>query len=183
MRQGARRCAWTRASAFTLSIPPATLRTRRCPRVAVLCDRPCWKDPSWCWHRKGWLAHCNTLQRTATHCTTLQHYATHCVGSGAMIHGCNTLQHTATGHVWRTLQNAGLGGSGRYKFSTVNSIVILYSHRVANCLWAFLNSQLHCQQTWLSVELKDLKTRISQRFPTVKSIVNRVDCWEMQYKE
>jgi len=32
------------------------------------------------------VAHCNTLQHTATHCNTLQHTATH----------CNTLQHTAT---------------------------------------------------------------------------------------
>ena len=34
----------------------------------------------------GRVAHCNTLQHTATHCNTLQHTATH----------CNTLQHTAT---------------------------------------------------------------------------------------
>ena len=44
--------------------------------------------PGFCFY--GWyymdIAHCNTLQHTATHCNTLQHTASH----------CNTPQHTAT---------------------------------------------------------------------------------------
>ena len=42
------------------------------------------------------VAHCNTLQHTATHCNTLQHTATHCHTLQHTATHCNTLQHTAT---------------------------------------------------------------------------------------
>ena len=41
------------------------------------------------------IAHCNTLQHTATHCNTLQHTATHCNTLQHTATHCSTLQHTA----------------------------------------------------------------------------------------
>ena len=47
------------------------------------------------WHMSS-LAHCNTLQHTATHCNALQHTATHCNALQRTATHCNTLQPTAT---------------------------------------------------------------------------------------
>jgi len=57
---------------------------------------PCPAHLAHCTTLQHTATHCNTLQHTSTHCNTLQHTTTHCNTLQRTATHCNTLQHTAT---------------------------------------------------------------------------------------